>query len=108
MAAVLQGLARLPKTSPTFLFCTSAHHNYLALSTHPNVALGFVTYEYKKGVFLPLMIRTRSKPIMVVSAEVVVIIVLSIVTILVDYLRQTSWNIHSEKIKKDYIQNNWF
>ena len=35
---------------------------------------------------------------MVVSAEVVVIIVLSIVTILVDYLRQTSWNIHSEKI----------
>ena len=44
---------------------------------------------------------------MVVSAVVdVVIIVLSIVTILVDYLRQTSWNIHSEKIKKDYIQNN--
>ena len=44
---------------------------------------------------------------MVVSAElveevVVVIIVLSIVTILVDYLRQTSWNIHSEKLKRLY------
>ena len=41
------------------------------------------------------MIRTRSKPIMVVSAEVVemvelVFIVLSIVTIVVDYLRRTS------------------
>ena len=47
-----------------------------------------------EGVFLPLMMKTRSKPAMVVSAEVVVVIIivvmLSIVTILVDSLRHTS------------------
>ena len=75
MAAVLQGLARLSKTSPTFLSCTSAHHNYVALCS----------------LFLPLTIKTRSKPIMVVAVEVVeLVIVLSIVTILVDYLPHTS------------------
>ena len=98
------GGPRLPKTSQTFLSCTSSHHNYTSwhhdyTSSHQNyIKLSNLLSYYPvllsvniEGFVLPLMTKTSSKAIVVsAEVEVVVVIVLPIVTIVVGYLRHTS------------------